>query len=457
MNMEEMFKIQSDENDLKNDLACENVNQENVNQENVEQDNVKQDNVKQENVEQEKKLNDLYKIIDEFITDILNTFPEYLPIISRWWSHKLVNYSEEVKNFEIDNILKHCKNVFPERFFDILYKNSEIFNLNNSNKINTEFLPGIVFRQLWNSNISENTKEIIWKYLQLILFNIISDVNNDSDFKDTAKLFEFINEDELRQKLEETFENMSNLFGENLNNKENDDNESDENQDKKNKSDFNIPSAENINEHINSMLGGKLGKLAMELAEEASEELKEEFDDIDFDGNDGNINSMNSKKVFEKMFKNPTKMMNIIKNIGNKLDEKIKSGEMTESELMSEGAELLQKFKNTAGMGDFQKIFSQFMGGGKGNKVNINAMESKLNQNMKHAKMKERMRNKVETNRSKQEIEKIINTQQHQQTQQYQTQLSDDELIKIFRSGEKPKKTPRIPNQKQNKYKKNKK
>lgn len=393
------------------------------------------------------KENDFYKIVDEFITDILNTFPEYTPIVSRWWSHKLVNYSEELKQLEVENILKHCKSVFPERFFDILYKNSEIFSLDNNNKVNTEFLPSIVFRQLWNANITDNTKEIIWKYLQLILFSVIGDVNSSTDFKDTAKLFEFINEDELMQKLEETFENMNTLFDETYS-KENEENEENK---KKNKQDFNIPSAEDINEHINSMIGGKLGKLAMELAEEASEELKEEYEDVE-------LNS-DSKKVFEKMFKNPAKMMNIIKNILNKIDEKIKSGEITESELMSEGAELLQKFKNTADMRDMQKIFSQFMGGGKGNKININAMESKLNQNIKHAKMKERMRNKIEAKRNQQELEKMMNETQQQTQQLQQTQLNDDELVKIFRSGEKPQKTPRVsnPNQNKNKNKKNKK
>jgi len=389
---------------------------------------------------QHQKEDDFYKIIDEFITDILNTFPEYTPIISRWWSHKLVNYSEELKQLELNYVLNHCKNVFPERFFDILYKNSVIFNLDN-NKINTEFLPSIVFRQLWNTNITDNTKEIIWKYLQLILFNIIGNVNSESDFKDTAKLFEFINEDELIEKLKETFENIGTLFNEDYLKKNEECEEGEKcKEGKENKPNFNIPSAEDINENINSMIGGKLGKLAMELAEEASEELKEEFEDIEL--------NPDGKKVFEKMIKNPTKMMNIIKNIGNKLDEKIKSGEITESELLSESTELLQKFKNTAGMGDIQKIFSQFMGGGKGNKININAMESKLNQNMRHAKMKERMRNKIEAKRTKQEFEKMINeTQQQQQTQ---TQTNNNEPVKIFRSGEKPQKTLRVSNQNQN-------
>lgn len=376
---------------------------------------------------------DYYKIFSEFISDILNTFPEYTQIVSRWWSS---DADEETVIRETQNLVSHCKRVFPERFFDILYKNEKMFSLEN-NDINTEFLPGILFKHLWNLDISENTKEIIWKYLQLILFSVIGDVHNDGDFKDTAKLFEYIDEDELKQKLEETFSNMNNVFSDAFNSQEG------------NKTDvsFNMPNVEEINEHINSMLGGKLGKLAMELAEETANELTEDLGETINEETD-------SKKVFEKLFKNPTKMMDIIKNIGNKLDEKLKSGEINESELMTEGAELLQKLKNTGGMGDIQKMFSQFNipGLSKGAKVNVNAMESQLNKNIKHAKMKERIKAKLEAKHAKQELEKLL---QKQNAVQSETQsLTDEELVKIFRTGDKPEKTPRIP---KNKNKKNKK
>ena len=58
------------------------------------------------------------KIMNDFIGDILTTFPEYEPIINKWWS----STSEE----KTKNLFKHCMNVFPERFMDILYQNKEI-------------------------------------------------------------------------------------------------------------------------------------------------------------------------------------------------------------------------------------------------------------------------------------------------------------------------------------------
>jgi hypothetical protein len=67
---------------------------------------------------------------------------------------------------------------------------------------------------------------------------------------------------------------------------------------------------------------GKLGKLAMELAEETANEL-------DLDMND----AKSATDVFQKLFKNPGKLMGMVKTVGSKLDEKLKSGEIKESEL----------------------------------------------------------------------------------------------------------------------------
>ena len=50
------------------------------------------------------------------------------------------------------------------------------------------------------------------KYLQLILFSVSKNVNSQESFGDTAKLFEAINEDELKNKLEETMKDMEAWF-----------------------------------------------------------------------------------------------------------------------------------------------------------------------------------------------------------------------------------------------------
>ena len=190
----------------------------------------------------------------------------------------------------------------------------------------------------------------------------------------------------------------------------------------------NMPSPEQIHEHINGMMGGKLGKLAMELAEETA-------NDLNLDLNE----TKDAKDVFQKLFKNPGKMMGMVKNIGNKIDQKIKSGEIKESELMSEGMDLLSKMQSMPGMGDMQKMFSQMgiPGLGKGAKLNMGAMEANLNKNMKAAKMRERMQAKVEANKA--EANKSTKTQD----QTSKPTISEEDIIKIFSTGEKVEKTPR--------------
>jgi hypothetical protein len=192
-----------------------------------------------------------------------------------------------------------------------------------------------------------------------------------------------------------------------------------------------MPNPEELHNHINGLMGGKLGKLAMELAEETANDLNLDMENIS-----------NAKDVFEKLFKNPTKLMNMVKNVGSKLDEKIKSGEIKESELMEEGMDLLNKMKNMPGMENMQKIFSQMgmPGLGKGGKLNLGAMESQLNRNMKTAKMKERMKEKAE-NISKLKDSGFCNMTDT--NSQSNNKMTDEEIIKIFSTGEKVEKTPR--------------
>ena len=380
-------------------------------------------------VEDIKVPDEFYKIINDFIIDILTTFPEYAGIVSRWWDPT----KPENKEKECLAVFRHCVKVFPERFFDILYKNPEMFK--ESSEENTDFLPGIVFKLLWSYNISDTTRSTIWKYLQLVLFSVIGSVHTSSDLGDTAKLFEAINEDELKSKLQETFENMQNLFDTNINadtsnsdpNTTSQDANPDLNPDAKINMD-NMPSPEDIHEHINSMMGGKLGKLAMELAEETASDLNLDLDE-----------TKDAKDVFQKLFKNPGKMMGMVKNIGDKIDEKIKSGELKESELMSEGMDLLNKMQSMPGMGDMQKMFSQMgiPGLGKGAKMNMGAMEAQLNKNMKTAKMKERMQAKAEANKAQ------SNKTQTKTTTTASPTISEEDIIKIFSTGEKVDRTPR--------------
>ena len=311
------------------------------------------------------------KVIYDLINDILFTFPEFKEKLHI----DLYNIKESKDETSIRNVYEHIKKVFPERFFDILYKNEEMFK---SSEINTELLPGIEFKELWTDDISEKTKDVIWKYLQVILFSVIGKVNSEDSFGDTAKLFEAINQDDLKDKLEETMGNLQNMM--------------DGSSPIIDVSGIDhLPNPDDIQDHINGLLDGKLGNLAKEIAAETADELNL---------NAGDATSVND--VLKNLLKNPTQLMGLVKNVGGKLDSKIKSGEIKESELMQEASDLLSKMKDMPGMGDIQSMLKKMgMGGqgGQGGKVNLGAMSNALNQNLKRAELKEKMLKKGEQKR----------------------------------------------------------
>lgn len=329
------------------------------------------------------------KVIKDFVRDIRTTFPEYDTFVEKWWKGRdyfasMENEEEReaiIAKTEANNmkfIFKFCLKRYPPRFFDILYQNVEIFS--EDSEIDTEFLPYIHFKNLWQCDISDKTRETIWKYLQLILFSIVGSLENREAFGDTSKLFEAINEDEFKSKLEETLNGMQDVFkGQGQGETNGDEPPLQEN----------YPNADDIHGHISGMMNGKLGELAKEIAEETAADLN-----MDMEG------ATNVQDVFQKLFKNPGKLMGLVKNVGSKLESRMKSGDIKESELISEASEIINRMKNMPGMGNIQEMLTKMgmgMGGlAKGGKLDLNAMEAKLNQTMKTAQMKERIRKKAE-------------------------------------------------------------
>ena len=402
------------------------------------------------------------KIIKDFVGDIKITFPEFNDLIGKWWKDESFFayiedpeernkvYCESEKKY-IRFLFEFCQKKFPSRFFEILYQNEDMFKEDST--IDTEFLPHIHFKTLWKLDISQKTRETIWKYLQLILFCIIGTIENREAFGDTAKLFEAINANDFKDKLQETLTQMQGLFNMSGTNKAEDDDEECPNLSENINMD-NLPKAEDINDHIFGLLDGKLGQLAKEIAEETAADLN-----LDLEG----VTDM--KDVFNKLIKNPTKLMSLVKDVGGKLDSRIKSGEIKESELMAEASELMNKMKNMPGMGNIQSMLNKMgmgnMGGNMG-KNNMGNMSAQLNKNMKNAQMRERLKAKAESNQKIKEQQAQAQAQAQPQAQaqaQPQAQvpvLTDEQLFSIFSTGEKVERTPRGSKPTTNNKKKNK-
>ena len=322
---------------------------------------------------------DFIKVVCDLTQDLMTTFSDILEKTE----NPIREIAEAIKedSDRVDELIKvvylHCRNSFPQYFFDILYENNDMF-VNNEELF---LLPNIDFVELWKTDITDMTRATIWKYLQLILFTVVSDVNTGESFGDTAKLFEAINTDEFKEKIEASLEEMEAVF------KQKREEVDEENEGEENSIPMDLPNAEQLHDHINKMMGGKIGCLAKEIAEETAGELDINMEDA---------SSVND--VFNKLFKNPSKLMNLVKNVGTKLDSRIKSGEVKETELLQEASEFVANMKNMPGMGNLESLFSKMgvpgMGGGA--KMDIGAMGRKMEQNLKNAKMKERMRNKLD-------------------------------------------------------------
>ena len=389
------------------------------------------------------------KVIKDFVQDIQTTFPEFQSLIHKWWKNQqdfeyIENKEERESKFleaqgkSIQILYRFCTKKFPPRFFDILYQNEEIF------KEDSEFLPHIHFKTLWELDISQKTKDTIWKYLQLILFSVIGNLENKESFgADTAKLFEAINNDDFKSKLEETLEQIQGLFQKGSE----DDSEQAEEQSSSGSTEKNananantnsFPNAEQLHDHISSMMNGKLGQLAREIAEETADSFNLDME-----------NTGDMKDVFQKLLKNPTKLMSLVKNVGDKLDSKMKSGEIKESELMAEATEIFNRMKNTpgmGGMGDIQSMLSKMGLGGAGGKLNMGAMEAQLNRNMKMAQMKERMKANIGKK----------NVPTAEQVNHQSPTFTEEELVEIFEKDKQQESTKKT-SKKKDKSKKTKK
>jgi hypothetical protein len=370
------------------------------------------------------------KIITDFINDIIVTFPEYEPIINKWWKIKDFSFidNEEERLHEInknneermDFIFKYCLTVFPERFFEILYQNNNLFSSNNNT--NTEFLPGISFKYLMNCDISETIRETIWKYLQLIILSLDSSVKYNTAFSETTKLFESLNKEEFKDKIEETMEKMQQIFK----TKEIDPIISSQEQQKEQQKEQEEQHKEQQQkEHgLPDLLTGKLGDLAREIAEETAGNMN-----IDME----NIN--NSQDVFNNLFKNPAKLMELVSSVGSKLENKIKSGDISEKELFSEATDIMSNMKNIPGMENIQSMLKQM--GMNSNNLNPNNKNNDPNTTLKQMeKMKERI-NKKQTQQQTQQTQQ----QQQQQSQTQHKALTDEQLISVFEKDKKIKET----------------
>jgi len=321
------------------------------------------------------------KVVKDFIKDIKQSFPEFQHLVNKWWkdeSNFLYITDEGDRRRAMDRseqtslklVYDFVKKKYPPRFLDIVYQNESIFA--DTSDIDTEFLPYIHFRTLWQFNLTDKMRQTIWKYLQIILFSIVHTIQDANAFGESLKTLESMDENEIKSKLEEVLQEIQTIF--NLSSsedikekeKEQEEEEFEDNQEKQETFEENqesgekkteegksfnmsdLPNVEGLHEHLFGIFDGKMGKLAKEIAAETAEELNLDME---------NVTDVND--LFKKMFSDPGKLMGMFKNIGEKIETKMKVGEIKETEIMTEVTELMNKMKGMPGMNMFQELFGK--------------------------------------------------------------------------------------------------
>jgi hypothetical protein len=334
-------------------------------------------------------------LIVDFTRDLSLTFPEYASMWQQWTTL-------EMPEAEVRHLFDYCLSVYPERFFDILYQNDDIFKPDS--EVNTLFLPGIEFKTLYNcENVSENTRKAIWKYLQVIMLAAVNAVKDKTGFGDAMNMFDGINEADLQSKLAETIAGIGEFF------KMGKDTDSDSDVEDvpidgeeplpRGMPDFaktfdfekmagSMPDAESLHGHLKGLFDGKIGTLAKEMAEEISKD----FENI-LGGEGANINS--TQDVLKQMMKNPKKIMDLMKTVGAKLNTKMDSGEISKDDLMKEATEWISKMKDMGGSDQLNALFKNMTRNMGGLGKNMKFDESALNRMTKEQSTKDRMRNRL--------------------------------------------------------------
>lgn len=342
-------------------------------------------------------------LVNDFVKDLSVTFPEFIHLWEKWSNPEM---SEE----ETRNLFDYCLAVFPERFFDILYQNEDIFKADS--EFNTLFLPGVDFKILYNcENVSETTRKAIWKYLQVLLLATVNSVKDKANFGDTMNIFDGINEEELQAKLSETLSGITDFFKDAEGSEEASQAPQEGHEGPQGDSEarpqfnfenMNMPNAEDLHGHLKGLFDGKIGSLAKEMAAE----IASEFSDV-LGGEADDARSAGD--VLKNIMKNPKKIMDLMKTVGAKLKTKMSNGDISQEELMKEASEWMSKMKDMGGEGDLGEMIKKMakdmgglgglagMGGlGKNMKLDTNALDRMT----KQQKMKERMRAKLEQRRA---------------------------------------------------------
>ena len=256
------------------------------------------------------KFNNYLKL---FINELINIYPEY--------NEKLTtNYKSllDSENNNEDTFVKHFNDEIKQYTQYIAKKDDSLFKLDKE----LNFIKGIDSRDLWFKDISQKTKNNIWKYLQTLIVLSKKIIGDDEEINNLIENFqnsEEFNMDNIKKETENMMEMLQNLSM-NDNSSTEDNNSSNEN-----------------SNPLDNLAGGLIGDIAKELTEELNinesdigepRNMNEAFNNL-LGGNGGQGN-----------------FLNIISKVGEKIQNKVNSGQINQNDLMKEAQQMMGSLKN---------------------------------------------------------------------------------------------------------------
>jgi hypothetical protein len=302
------------------------------------------------------------KVIGDFIRDVSTTFPEYERLLQKC-------------STDNDRLYEFCLRKYPARSADFFSKNESIFS--EDSEVDTEFLPRVHFKNLWQyDDLSEGTKDAIWSYLQLISLSLGVEQLEPSIS---------VPPEDMDEMVQNALEHMSQIWK-----KESDSGFF-------SGSDGTLPTATTSASSTDAtadppvpplgggadpfegLFTGKLADIAKELAEETAGTLSFSED-------------ATLEEATKQLFSNPGNLAAVMQSVTSKLDQRMKSGELNQEEMMAEAMAMMGKMGSIPGLGN---LFNNIGNLGKNPKVQ---------QMSRQEKIKARLRNKV--NNKQQQLNK---------------------------------------------------
>ena len=239
-----------------------------------------------------------------FINNILKIYPEYKETLDEYYGELL-----ELDNCNDDKYIKRFMRKFSDNKELISAKNNDLFNDTIC------FLKNIDFKEIWeNEKTDESIKKTIWDYLQTLF------VIGDTIISDTDRIKSLVESLKKKRDNEPLDENI--------------------NPENKELLDMLQSLSENKDAPKEDMLSnGLIGNLAKELASDIN------LDDMNLNMDDENANIGD---IFGKLMSgdNPMKFMNLIQDVGKKIQTKLTSGNVNQGDLLNEAQNMMGMLGN---------------------------------------------------------------------------------------------------------------